>query len=302
MMPQIAFIGLGHMGYPMANNLLKAGYPVTGYDIVPATLEAFVKEGGIAGKDMASTVQNADIVITMLPEGKHVKSAYEGPQGILRHARPNTLIAECSTIDIETSRLIHGEAEKKGIRLIDAPVSGGVAAAKGGTISFMIGGQKEDLESLRPYLETMGKTIIYCGAAGLGQAAKICNNLVLGISMIGVCEAFNLAEKLGLDARAFYDVASQSSAQCWSITQYCPVPGPVPSSPANRKFEAGFTAAMMLKDLKLATHAAQETSAPLPLGAEAMAIYTLFCGNGGQSTDFSGIIEFLKGSKKEKTF
>lgn len=298
MMTQIAFIGLGHMGYPMANNLLKAGYPVTGYDIVPAALEAFVKEGGFAGRDIPSTVKDADIVISMLPEGKHVRSVYGGLEGILAHVNSSTLIAECSTIDIETSKMVHREAEKRGIRLIDAPVSGGVAAAQTGIISFMVGGQEEDLEALRPYLEIMGKTITYCGVAGSGQAAKICNNLVLGVSMIGVCEAFNLAEKLGLDARTFYDVASQSSAQCWSITKYCPVPGPVPSSPANRKFEAGFTAAMMLKDLKLAAHAAQETSAPLPLGAEAMALYTLFCSNGGHYIDFSGIIEFLKGIKK----
>lgn len=294
-MTQIAFIGLGHMGNPMARNLLKAGYSVNGYDIVPKALETFSQAGGLAGQDIASTVKDADVVISMLPEGKHVRAAYEGSQGVFSHVKQGVLIAECSTIDMETALSIHAEAEGKGVRLIDAPVSGGVAGAEAATITFMVGGQKEDFGALKPFLDVMGKTIIHCGGSGLGQAAKICNNLVLGISMIGACEAFNLAEKLGLDANKFFEVANQSSAQCWSISKYCPVPGPVLTSPANRDYEAGFTAAMMMKDLKLAAHAAQMTSAATPLGAEALSLYTLFCKNGGQSLDFSGIINFLRG-------
>ncbi len=296
-MTNIAFIGLGHMGMPMAKNLLKAGHRITGYDVAPQAIDALVKEGGTRGKDIASTVANVDIVITMLPEGMLVQSVYEGPQGIFNHVKPGTLIAECSTIDIETARQIHTKAEDKGVRLIDAPVSGGVTGAEAATITFMVGGNWQDFEAIKPFLEAMGKTIIYCGEAGLGQAAKICNNLVLGITMIGACEAFNLAEQLGLDAQTFFDVTSQSSAQCWSISKYCPSPGPVPASPANHDYTPGFTAAMMLKDLKLAAQAAQLTSAATPLGTEAMALYTLFCSNGGQALDFSGILKFLRGEK-----
>ncbi len=294
-MTTIGFIGLGHMGLPMAINLVKAGHQVAGYDLVPAALEAFKGAGGQVAQDIPACVTDADVVITMLPEGKHVRAAYED---IFKHVKKDVLIAECSTIDIETSRSIHAEAEARGLRLIDAPVSGGVIGAEAATLTFMVGGREEDFNALKPYLEVMGKTIIYCGAAGLGQAAKICNNLVLGISMIGACEGFNLAEKLGLDAFKFFEVAAQSSAQCWSITKYCPVPGPVPTSPANRDYAAGFTAAMMLKDLKLAENAAQLTNASSPLGAEAMALYSLFCQNGGQGLDFSGIMKFLKGDYK----
>ncbi len=293
-MTKIAFIGLGHMGLPMATNLLKAGYEVIGFDIMPQSLEAF---DGAKGQDIPTTVHEADVVITMLPEGNHVRSAYEGPKGIFSHIKPGALVAECSTIDIETSRHIHKEAETLNIRLIDAPVSGGVSGAVAGTITFMVGGNKEDFEALRHFLEEMGKTIIYCGEAGLGQAAKICNNLILGITMIGVSEAFNLAEQLGLDQQTFFDVTSQSSAQCWSISKYCPAPGPVPTSPANRAYAAGFTAAMMMKDLKLANQAGQLTTTSMPMGAEALALYTLFCNNGNQMIDFSGIIQFLKENK-----
>jgi 3-hydroxyisobutyrate dehydrogenase len=294
-MTQIAFIGLGHMGLPMAKNLLKAGHQVTGYDLVPEALVAFAKAGGKAGKSIAETVTGASLVITMLPEGKHVRAAYEGSQGIFSHLQQGALIAECSTIDIETARHIHGMAEGKGMRLIDAPVSGGVAGAEAATITFMVGGAKADFEALLPYLELMGKKIIHCGGAGLGQAAKICNNLILGITMIGVSEAFNLAEKLGLKAQTIFDVTSESSAQCWSITKYCPAPGPIPTSPANQDYRPGFTAAMMLKDLKLASQAAQLTSNATPLGEEALSLYTLFCNQGGKEKDFSGIIKFLRG-------
>lgn len=296
-MTDIAFIGLGHMGLPMAQNLLKRGHRVKGYDINPQSLEAFRQTGGETAKDIPSVVKEADVVITILPEGKHVLSVYEGAEGIFNHVKKDVLIAECSTIDMATARSIHTQAEEKAIRLIDAPVSGGVTGAQAATLTFMIGGRNEDFKSLKPFLDLMGKTIIYCGEAGLGQAAKICNNLVLGITMIGVCEAFNLAEKLGLDMDKFFEVASQSSAQCWSISRYCPVPGPVPSSPANREYAAGFTSAMMMKDLKLAAQASEMTSVPTPLGAEALSLYTLFCNNGGQDFDFSGIMMLLRGMK-----
>lgn len=296
-MIDIAFIGLGHMGLPMAQNLLKGGHKVRGYDINPHALEAFHQGGGETAKDIPSVVKDVDVVITILPEGKHVLAAYEGAEGILNHVKQGVRIAECSTIDMATARTIHTQAEEKGIRLIDAPVSGGVGGAHAGTLTFMIGGREEDFKSLKPFLDLMGKTLIYCGEAGLGQAAKICNNLILGVTMIGVCEAFNLAEKLGLDRYKFFEVASQSSAQCWSISSYCPVPGPVPSSPANREYTAGFTAAMMMKDLKLAAQASEMVSVPTPLGAEALALYTLFCKNGGQEFDFSGIMMLLQGMK-----
>ena len=294
-MTTIAFIGLGHMGLPMATNLIKAGHRTKGYDVSSQAVDAFIKQGGFVGKDIPSTINEADIIITMLPEGKNVKAAYEGPQGIFNHIKPDTLVAECSTIDMETARHIHELANNKGISLIDAPVSGGVSAAEAATLTFMVGGQEKDFQALRPYLETMGSKFIYCGEAGLGQAAKICNNLILGISMIGVCEAFNLAERLGLEGKTFFEVTSQSSAQCWSITTYCPIPGPVPHSPANHNYAAGFTAAMMRKDLKLAAQAAQMTSSATPLGVEALSLYTLFCNHGGQFTDFSGILKFLQG-------
>ncbi|MBS0272109.1 MAG: 3-hydroxyisobutyrate dehydrogenase [Proteobacteria bacterium] len=294
-MTNIAFIGLGHMGLPMARNLVKAGHSVIGYDLVPQAIENFVKSGGHAGFNIPLAVENADVIFTMLPEGHHVKNAYEGSQGIFSHIKAGTLVAECSTIDIETTRYIHTLAEAKNVRLIDAPVSGGVTGAEAATISFMVGGHQTDFDALRPYLEVMGKTLVYCGTAGLGQAAKICNNLVLGVTMIGVCEAFNLAEKLGLDGNTFFEVSSQSSAQCWSISKYCPVPGPVPTSPANREYAPGFTAAMMLKDLKLAAQAAHLSAAITPLGTEALSLYALFCKNGGQELDFSGILKFLQG-------
>lgn len=300
-MKNIAFIGLGHMGLPMAQNLLKAGHKVVGYDINLQALEAFHQQGGTTGKDIPSTVKHADVVITMLPEGKHVLRVYEGERGIFNHAKGDALIAECSTIDIATAQHIHQHAEEKGIRLIDSPVSGGVGGAQAANLTFMVGGKEEDFKALESILHLMGKNLIYCGEAGLGQAAKICNNLVLGITMIGVCEAFHLAEKVGLEAQKFFEVTSQSSAQSWSISNYCPVPGPVPSFPANRDYAAGFTAAMMMKDLKLAALASEMISIPSPLGSQALALYTLFCQNGGKDFDFSGIMMFLRGMRETRS-
>lgn len=294
---KIAFIGLGHMGGPMATNLLKAGQDLTVFDLSSSAVQSLASEGAQAASSVKEAVQGADVVITMLPEGKHVRSVYLGPDGIFENVSSKALLIECSTTDMATSRLMHSEAEARGITLLDAPVSGGVGGAKAGTLTFMVGGSESGFECAKPILENMGKNIIHCGDSGCGQAAKICNNMVLGATMIATSEAFNLAGKLGLSVEKFFEVASQSSAQSWSMTSYCPVPGPVPTSPANRDYEAGFTAAMMLKDLKLAVDAAQSSSSSCPMGAEAMSLYSLFCANGGGNKDFSGIISWISGKQ-----
>lgn len=294
---KIAFIGLGHMGGPMATNLLKAGQDLTVFDLSSSAVQSLASEGAQAASSVKEAVQGADVVITMLPEGKHVRSVYLGPDGIFENVSSKALLIECSTTDMATSRLMHTEAESRGITLLDAPVSGGVGGAKAGTLTFMVGGSEGGFECAKPILEHMGKNIIHCGDSGCGQAAKICNNMVLGATMIATSEAFNLAAKLGLSVEKFFEVASQSSAQSWSMTSYCPAPGPVPTSPANRDYEAGFTAAMMLKDLKLAVDAAQSSSSSCPMGAEAMSLYSLFCANGGGHKDFSGIISWISGKQ-----
>jgi 3-hydroxyisobutyrate dehydrogenase len=291
-MSVIAFIGLGNMGNPMAANLVKAGHAVLGFDLVPENL-AIAKEHGVTiMADAGAAVRDADAVITMLPAGKHVLSVYED---IAPKAKKGALFIDSSTIDVESARKAHAIAQRHGHASIDAPVSGGTGGAAAGTLTFMAGGSKEAFASAKPILEPMAGRIVHCGEDGAGQAAKICNNMILGISMIGVAEAFVLAEKLGLSHQALFDVASTSSGQCWSLTSYCPVPGPVPNSPANRDYKPGFAAALMLKDLKLAQEAAQASGAATPLGAEAAQLYNLFNqqGNGGQ--DFSGIIGFLRG-------
>ncbi|MGO4834017.1 3-hydroxyisobutyrate dehydrogenase, partial [Rhizobiaceae sp. 2RAB30] len=233
-----------------------------------------------------------EVVITMLPAGKHVLSVYEDIAG---GAAAGTLFIDCSTIDVESARKAHAIAEKHKLLSIDAPVSGGTGGATAGTLTFMAGGSKEAFAKAEPVLKPMAGRVVHCGDAGAGQAAKICNNMILGISMIGVGEAFVLAEKLGLSHQALYDVASTSSGQCWSLTTYCPVPGPVPNSPANRDYKPGFAAALMLKDLKLAQEAAQAAGAVTPLGAEATQLYAMFNAAGHGGTDFSGIIRFLRG-------
>ena len=235
----------------------------------------------------------------MLPAGSHVRSIYLGDEGIVAQARPDTILIDCSTIDVETARLVAGRAEQAGIAMVDAPVSGGVGGAEAGTLTFMVGGSDAAFEMAKPFLDVMGKTVVHAGGAGNGQAAKICNNMVLGISMIAVSEAFNLADKLGLDRQALFDISSKASGQCWSLTTYCPVPGPVPTSPANRDYKAGFTGAMMLKDLNLAQEAARTTGTATPLGAGAQQLYTLFASDGQADRDFSAIIEFLRGGGSE---
>jgi 3-hydroxyisobutyrate dehydrogenase len=295
-MARIGFIGLGNMGLPMALNLIKAGHEVAGYDVVPQGVEKLTAGGGRAGKGAAELAAESEIVITMLPAGKDVRAVYLGDGGIIAKAKAGTLLIDSSTIDVESARAVAEAAEKKGLPMVDAPVSGGVGGAQAGTLTFMVGGPEAAFAKAQPVLAAMGKNIVHAGGAGAGQAAKICNNMILGISMIAVSEAFVLAEKLGLDAQKLFDISSKASGQCWSLTSYCPVPGPVPTSPANRDYQAGFTAAMMLKDLKLAQDAARASGVTTPLGAEAAAIYGLYVGQGEAGRDFSGIIRFLRGA------
>jgi len=294
---KIGFIGLGKMGAPMAANLLKAGHQLKAYDIVPANVERAASAGGETAGSLAEAVSGVEAVITMLPAGAQVRDVYLGPDGILTAASSGTLFMDCSTIDVATARDVAAEADKAGMAMVDAPVSGGVAGAEGATLTFMVGGSEAAFARAEPILQSMGKAVVHAGGPGNGQAAKICNNMVLGVSMIAVCEAFILADALGLDRQRLFDIASKASGQCWSLTSYCPVPGPVPNSPANRDYAPGFTAAMMLKDLRLAQEAALGQGAATPLGAEAAQLYSLFDAQGGSQTDFSGIIEFLRGKQ-----
>jgi 3-hydroxyisobutyrate dehydrogenase len=295
-MTKVGFIGLGNMGMPMAQNLLKAAYEVMGFDLNAHATELLAANGGTSANSVADACKAAEVVITMLPAGEQVHDVYLGAEGVLGAVAPGTLLIDSSTIDVQTARDVAQAAQDKGLAMVDAPVSGGVTGAEAATLTFMVGGSDDAFERARPVLEKMGKTIVHAGGPGNGQAAKICNNMILGASMIVVCEAFLLAEKLGLDPQKLFDISSKSSGQCWSMTSYCPVPGPVPASPANRDYKAGFTAAMMLKDLKLAQTAARATHATTPLGAGAAAVYDRFVESGGSSVDFSGIIRYLRGA------
>jgi 3-hydroxyisobutyrate dehydrogenase len=295
-MPAIGFIGLGNMGGPMAANLVKSGGHVLGFDLAPASREAASRDGVQIVASAGSTVEGADIVITMLPAGEHVLSVWND---IAPHARQGTLFIDCSTIDVESARKAHKLAASYGIATLDAPVSGGVGGAKAATLTFMVGGSKTAFAHGKSVLERMGKRIVHCGEAGNGQAAKICNNMILGASMIAVSEAFVLGEKLGLSHQALFDVASASSGQCWSLTSYCPVPGPVPASPANNGYRPGFPAALMLKDLKLARAAAESVKVKTALGVHAAKIYEEFAHQGGSASDFSGIINLVREQSKD---
>lgn len=290
-MANVAFIGLGNMGGPMAQNLLKAGHALTVFDLSPAACDAARAAGAAVAADAAAAVRDADCVVTMLPAGAHVRDIYLG--GVFGAARAGAVFIDCSTIDVSTAREVIAAAEDKGFLMVDAPVSGGVAAAAAGTLTFMVGGGDRAFAAAKPFLEPMGKVIVHAGAAGNGQVAKVCNNMLLGISMIGTCEAFKLAERLGLDAQVLFDISSKASGQCWSMTSYCPVPGPVPSSPANRDYKPGFAAAMMLKDLKLSQDAAAAAGMETPIGRAAAALYEKFVKDGNGNVDFSGIIRAL---------
>jgi len=293
-MARIGFIGLGNMGLPMAQNLIKAGHQVEGVDMTTAATDKLRASGGAVAETAKIVATRCDVVITMLPAGQHVREVYLGPNGIVENANAGTLLIDCSTIDVQTARDVSAAAEAKGLFMLDAPVSGGVGGATGGTLTFMVGGSERAFERGLPILEKMGKTIVHAGGSGNGQAAKICNNMILGVSMIAVSEAFVLAEKLGLDKQKLFDISSKSSGQCWSMTTYCPVPGPVPTSPANRDYQAGFTAAMMLKDLKLSQEAAKAAGAATPMGAGASAVYQQYADSGEAGKDFSGIVQFLR--------
>ena len=296
-MATIGFIGLGNMGGPMASNLMKAGHDVRGYDLSRDSLDRFAGTGGKPAEAIAEAAAGAEVVVTMLPAGKHVHSVYLDNGGLIATCKPGTLFIDCSTIDVTTARKVISAAEAAGQMMLDAPVSGGITGATAGTLTFMCGGSEEAFAAARPYLQSMGKNIFHAGGAGNGQAAKVCNNMLLGISMIGTAEAFNLAEALGLDAQTFFDISSTASGQCWSMTTYCPAPGPVPSSPANNSYKPGFAAAMMLKDLALADDAASGANANTPMGKRALEVYQEFTDAGGADTDFSGIIRYLKASK-----
>ncbi|MGO9390853.1 3-hydroxyisobutyrate dehydrogenase [Rhodoblastus sp.] len=293
-MTKIAFIGLGNMGLPMAANLVRAGHEVAGFDFAPAAMQRAAEAGVVGADSGASAAADADVVVTMLPMGKHLIDAYCGAGSLLAATKPKTLFIDCSTVDIASARIAHEAAAKAGMLSVDAPVSGGVGGAAAGTLTFMVGGSDEAAKAAEPILAAMGKKIVHCGAAGAGQAAKICNNMILGVSMIAVSEAFVLGEKLGLSHQALFDVASTSSGQCWSLTSYCPVPGPVPASPANNSYKPGFAAALMLKDLKLSQAAAEDVDAPTALGLHATRIFDDFVGAGGAETDFSGVINFIR--------
>ena len=292
-MAKIAFIGLGNMGGPMAANLCKAQHHVAAFDLSEPAVAAAVEKGAHKAKSAAEAVKDAEIVVTMLPAGKHVREVYE--KDVLPNVAKGALLIDCSTIDVDSARHVSALAKKAGFEMIDAPVSGGVGGATAGTLTFMCGGPAPSFAKAKPILEKMGKNIVLAGDGGSGQAAKICNNMMLAISMIGVSEGFMLAKRLGLDFQKLFDIASTSSGQSWAMTSYCPVPGPVPTSPANRDYQAGFTAAMMLKDLLLAQQAANAAGASTPLGASAAQLFNMFVNSGNAAKDFSGIIRMLDG-------
>jgi 3-hydroxyisobutyrate dehydrogenase len=295
-MAKIAFIGLGHMGGGMAPNLAKAGHEVRAFDLVPEAVEKAVAAGCSSAPSAANAVKEADVVITMLPAAKHVRAVFEND--IAPNAKPGALLIDCSTIDVQSARDV-GEAMKaKGFDFLDAPVSGGIAAAAAGTLALMVGGTDEQFEHAKPFLEPMAKAVIHAGQLGAGQAAKICNNMILGATMIATCEAFVLAQKLGLDPQVFFDISSNASGQSWSMTSYAPVPGVGPETPADHDYEGGFAAALMLKDLKLADEAAKSVGAYTPMGGEAEELYQRFVDRGGGNKDFSGIIKMIDDSWK----
>ncbi len=294
-MAAIGFIGLGNMGAPMARNLIRAGHRLTVFDVVPEAVARLTGEGAQAAGSAGEAARGAEMVITMLPEGPHVRAVYLDKGGVLDHTAPGALLVDCSTIDVATARAVNEAAAKRGLEVLDAPVSGGVAGAENATLTFMVGGSDAGFARAEPVLRQMGRAVVHAGPSGNGQAAKLCNNMILGISMIAVSEAFVLAERLGLSAEKLFEISSQSSGQCWSMTSYCPVPGPVPGSPANRGYKPGFTAAMMAKDLRLAQAAAQNAAAPTPLGAAAHSLYGLFVGAGHGGLDFSAVINMIRG-------
>jgi 3-hydroxyisobutyrate dehydrogenase len=294
-MANIGFIGLGNMGLPMARNLLKAGHRVTGFDLSGEACAALAADGGSRADSANAAASGSQVVVTALPAARHVRGVYQGDEGILAAAAPGTVFIDCSTIDVDTARAVIAEAGERGQKMVDSPMSGGVGGATAGTLTFMVGGSDDAFDAAQPVLEAMGKNIFHAGAAGAGCAAKICNNMMLAIQMIAVSEGFNLAAKLGLEAQKLYDISSTATARCWSLNDYCPAPGPVPASPANRDYQPGFAAALMLKDLRIAMEAAQAAGAHTPMGAQATQIYSLMDLAGQADRDFSGVIRLLRG-------
>ncbi|RCK26347.1 3-hydroxyisobutyrate dehydrogenase [Thalassospira lucentensis] len=296
-MANIGFIGLGNMGGPMAENLLKAGHALKVFDLSADAVAKAVEAGATKADTVAQAVSNVNFVVTVLPAGKHVLSVYDGPDGVVANAAPGTILIDSSTIEVDAARKAADLAKAKGFGAVDAPISGGTAGAAAGTLTFMVGGSEADFASAEPILDAMGSNIIHAGDSGAGQAAKICNNMVLGVNMIAVSEAFMLAKRLGLDAQKLFDVSSKASGQCWALTSYCPVPGPVPTSPANRDYQPGFAVDMMLKDLKLAQQASAASGATTPMGALAESLYALYSNGGNGGMDFSAIVKMLDGEK-----
>ena len=287
----IAFIGLGNMGGGMAANLVKNGFTVRAFDLSDDALAKAEAAGAIRAASAADAVTGADAVVTMLPAGKHVEAVYTDE--VFGAAKPGTLFLDCSTIDVATARRVIAAAKAKGFQMADAPVSGGIAAANAGSLTFMVGGDDDAFARAKPILSAMGKAVIHAGSDGNGQAAKICNNMLLGATMVATCEAFAMAQKIGLDAQTFYDISSVSSGQSWSMTSYCPVPGVGPQSPADNGYNGGFAVALMLKDLKLALEAAASVNASVPMGAQAESLYQLLANRGEAGQDFSSIIKLL---------
>ena len=294
-MAKIAFIGLGNMGSGMCANLCKAGMDISAYDLSTAAMDRAEQAGASVAASAEEAAAGADMVVTMLPAGSHVLDVYFDTGRVARAVAPGALFIDCSTIAVEDARQAHRKAAEAGFAMLDAPVSGGVAAAEAGTLTFMVGGEAADFARAEPILAAMGKNIFHAGGAGNGQAAKIANNMLLGVSMIATCEAFNLAEKLGLDAQTFFDISSKASGQCWSMTSYCPAPGPVPTAPSNRDYQPGFSVAMMLKDLKLAMGAAEGAQAATQFGQAAEAAYQALADEGHAARDFSVPMLKLKG-------
>jgi 3-hydroxyisobutyrate dehydrogenase len=293
-MARVAFIGLGNMGGGMAANLAKAGHEVHAFDLARPALDRAVEHGCTEAASAAEACKDVEAVVTMLPAGKHVAQVYR--ESVLVTAPKSAILMDCSTIDVATAKTVEAAAKAAGYTMVDAPVSGGIAAADAGTLTFMVGGSDDGFAKAQPYLDKMGKAVIHAGGPGAGQAAKICNNMLLGATMAATCEAFVLAEKLGLDPQTFFDISSKASGQSWSMTSYCPVPGVGPETPADRNYEGGFAAALMLKDLKLAMEAAQEAGAYTPMGGEAEELYQRFVDRGGATKDFSALIKMIDDS------
>jgi 3-hydroxyisobutyrate dehydrogenase len=297
-MARVGFIGLGNMGAGMAANLAKAGHDVRAYDLSIAAMDKAKKAGCLPMEAAVEAIKEAEAVVTMLPAGKHVREVFES--SVFGNAPTSAILMDCSTIDVTTAREVTDDAQSKGYRMVDAPVSGGIAAAEAGTLTFMVGGTQEAFDRAKPFLDPMGKAVIHAGGAGAGQAAKICNNMLLGASMIATCETFVLAQKLGLNPQTFFDIASQASGQNWSMTSYCPVPGVGPATPADREYDGGFAAALMLKDLRLAMQAAQSLDSYTPMGSHAEELYARFAeALGGGGKDFSAIIKMIDDSWKQ---